>query len=64
MGSLVFNKYINRTLLERQTIEVIWTVLPAVILLFIAFPSLRLLYLLDEVNQPGVTVKAIGHQWY
>nr|WJP34978.1 cytochrome c oxidase subunit 2 [Ligia exotica] len=64
MGSLVFNKYINRTLLESQTIEVIWTVLPAVILLFIAFPSLRLLYLLDEVNQPGVTVKAMGHQWY
>ena len=33
-------------------------------LLFLAFPSLRLLYLMDEVSQPSVTVKTIGHQWY
>nr|ABD95371.1 cytochrome c oxidase subunit II [Ligia oceanica] len=64
MVSLGYNSLINRVLLESQTIEIIWTVLPAVILLFIALPSLRLLYLLDEVNQPGVTVKAVGHQWY
>ena len=37
---------------------------PAGILLFIAFPSLKLLYLMDEVVEPGLTVKAIGHQWY
>nr|QUT08461.1 cytochrome c oxidase subunit II [Exhippolysmata ensirostris] len=64
MASLFPNKLINRFLLEHQTIEIIWTVLPAVILVFIALPSLRLLYLLDEVNNPSVTVKAIGHQWY
>nr|YP_009926436.1 cytochrome c oxidase subunit II [Lysmata amboinensis]QNH68779.1 cytochrome c oxidase subunit II [Lysmata amboinensis] len=62
--SLFPNKFINRNLLEEQTIEIIWTVLPAIILVFIALPSLRLLYLLDEVNTPSVTVKAIGHQWY
>lgn len=61
---IIFRKYINRSLLENQTIEIIWTVLPAMILLFIAFPSLRLLYLLDEVRLPRVTVKIIGHQWY
>ena len=61
---LFFNKYINRFLLENQTIEVIWTVAPALILIFIALPSLRLLYLLDEVNNPSVTLKSIGHQWY
>nr|YP_010016865.1 cytochrome c oxidase subunit II [Lophosquilla costata]QOL11169.1 cytochrome c oxidase subunit II [Lophosquilla costata] len=64
MGSLLTNKFVNRFLLEGQTIEIIWTMLPAVILLFIAFPSLRLLYLLDEVNEPGITLKTIGHQWY
>lgn len=64
MFTLFFNKYINRFLLENQTIEVIWTVLPALILIFIALPSLRLLYLLDEVNTPRVTLKSIGHQWY
>nr|YP_009406968.1 cytochrome c oxidase subunit 2 [Stygiocaris lancifera]ASA39504.1 cytochrome c oxidase subunit 2 [Stygiocaris lancifera] len=64
MSSLFFNKLTNRTLLEGQTIEMIWTVLPALILIFIALPSLRLLYLLDEVGTPSVTLKAIGHQWY
>nr|YP_009407034.1 cytochrome c oxidase subunit 2 [Typhlatya garciai]ASA39583.1 cytochrome c oxidase subunit 2 [Typhlatya garciai] len=64
MSSLFFNKLTNRFLMEGQTIEMIWTVLPALILIFIALPSLRLLYLLDEVGTPSVTVKAIGHQWY
>nr|QRV62429.1 cytochrome c oxidase subunit 2 [Graptodytes pietrii] len=64
MFSLFFNKYINRLLLEGQTIEVIWTILPAIILIFIALPSLRLLYLLDEISNPWLTLKSIGHQWY
>nr|YP_010166714.1 cytochrome c oxidase subunit II [Oreodytes davisii]QRV62818.1 cytochrome c oxidase subunit 2 [Oreodytes davisii] len=64
MFSLFFNKYINRFLLEGQTIEVIWTILPAIILIFIALPSLRLLYLLDEISNPWLTLKSIGHQWY
>nr|YP_007026344.1 cytochrome c oxidase subunit II [Rutilia goerlingiana]AFV08625.1 cytochrome c oxidase subunit II [Rutilia goerlingiana] len=64
MFMLFFNKFINRYLLHGQTIEIIWTILPAVILLFIAFPSLRLLYLMDEINEPAITLKTIGHQWY
>jgi cytochrome c oxidase subunit 2 len=64
IGTLFFNKLNNRYLLHGQTIEVIWTVLPAIILLFIAFPSLRILYLLDEVNNPSISLKTIGHQWY
>nr|ABY55931.1 cytochrome oxidase subunit II [Lophoglossus haldemanni] len=64
MMTLFFNKYINRYLLEGQMIEVIWTILPAITLIFIALPSLRLLYLLDEVSNPSITLKSIGHQWY
>nr|QLY90060.1 cytochrome c oxidase subunit 2 [Tabanus autumnalis] len=64
MFMLFFNSYTNRFLLHGQTIEVIWTILPAFVLLFIAFPSLRLLYLLDEINEPIITLKTIGHQWY
>nr|UJI65702.1 cytochrome c oxidase subunit 2 [Glossina austeni] len=64
MFMLFFNKFINRYLLHGQTIEIIWTILPAIILLFIAFPSLRLLYLLDEISEPSITLKTIGHQWY
>lgn len=61
---LFFNKFTNRYLLHGQTIEIIWTIIPAIILLFIALPSLRLLYILDEINEPIITLKTIGHQWY
>nr|QIV24538.1 cytochrome c oxidase subunit II [Olethrius laevipennis] len=64
MVSLAFNKFSYRYLLEGQLIEIIWTILPAVTLIFIALPSLRLLYILDEVNSPLITIKTIGHQWY
>lgn len=64
IGILFFNKLNNRFLLHGQTIEVIWTILPAIVLLFIAFPSLRILYLLDEINNPSLSIKTIGHQWY
>nr|AML25842.1 cytochrome c oxidase subunit II [Staphylinidae sp. BMNH 1274170] len=64
MGSLFVNKFTHRFLLEGQTIELIWTILPAGTLIFIALPSLRLLYLLDEINNPLITIKTIGHQWY
>nr|WKU84017.1 cytochrome c oxidase subunit II [Nuntianus cubanus] len=64
MIMLFFNNYTNRYLLHGQMIEMIWTILPTFILLFIAFPSLRLLYLMDEINEPSITLKSIGHQWY
>lgn len=62
--SILYNKITNRFLLENQSIETIWTIIPGVILIFIAFPSLRLLYLLDETKFPFITLKTIGHQWY
>lgn len=47
-----------------STLEILWTILPAVILLLIAVPSFSLLYSLDELNDPAVTLKVVGHQWY
>lgn len=65
MGTyLINNRYTSRFLLEGQQIEIVWTVLPAIILIFLALPSLRLLYLLDEVNDPVLSLKVIGRQWY
>nr|AIL54889.1 cytochrome c oxidase subunit II [Spirobrachia sp. YL-2014] len=61
---LMMNSFSCRTLLEAQEIETIWTVLPAIILIFLALPSLRLLYLMDEISHPSLTIKTIGHQWY
>nr|APX40592.1 cytochrome c oxidase subunit 2 [Cryptocephalus mystacatus] len=62
--NLYFNKFLHRYLLEGQSIEIIWTILPAITLIFIAIPSLRLIYMMDEVNNPLVTIKTVGHQWY
>lgn len=45
-------------------IEIIWTVIPAFILLLIAIPSFALLYAMDEIIDPVLTIKVIGHQWY
>nr|YP_010117199.1 cytochrome c oxidase subunit II [Downesia tarsata]QPM99427.1 cytochrome c oxidase subunit 2 [Downesia tarsata] len=62
--NLFFNKFSHRYLLEGQTIEIIWTVLPALTLMFIAIPSLKLIYLMDEISNPLISIKTIGHQWY
>lgn len=45
-------------------LEIIWTIIPAVSLILIAIPSFNLLYSLDELLKPGLTLKVIGHQWY
>nr|YP_009266327.1 cytochrome c oxidase subunit II [Amphiprion akallopisos]BAV14402.1 cytochrome c oxidase subunit II [Amphiprion akallopisos] len=62
--AMVTTKLTNKYILDSQEIEIIWTVLPALILILIALPSLRILYLMDEINDPHLTIKAIGHQWY
>jgi len=58
--SPISHKYLNHGTL----IELIWTITPAIILILIAFPSFKLLYLMDEVNDPSMSVLAEGHQWY
>nr|AIC09041.1 cytochrome c oxidase subunit II [Astrochelys radiata] len=50
--------------MNAHEVEMIWTILPAIVLITIALPSLRVLYLMDEVSNPHLTIKAIGHQWY
>lgn len=62
--SLILNKFTRNNIFEAQEIETVWTILPAVTLLFLALPSLRLLYLIDEITNPSFTIKTIGHQWY
>nr|YP_009104607.1 cytochrome c oxidase subunit II [Narcine entemedor]AIT70278.1 cytochrome c oxidase subunit II [Narcine entemedor] len=62
--AMVSTKLTNKYILDSQEIEIVWTILPAVILILIALPSLRILYLMDEINDPHITIKALGHQWY
>jgi cytochrome c oxidase subunit 2 len=45
-------------------LEIVWTSVPALILLFLATPSFSLLYSMDEIADPTISLKVIGHQWY
>jgi heme/copper-type cytochrome/quinol oxidase subunit 2 len=54
--SPISHKYLNHGTL----IELIWTITPALILILIAFPSFKLLYLMDEVSDPAISVLAEG----
>lgn len=45
-------------------LEIAWTTIPVIILLAIAFPSFRLLYFMDRVQEADMTLKVTGHQWY
>ena len=49
---------------HNTVVEVLWTVIPVVILVLIAIPSFKLLYYSDTIPKADLTVKAIGHQWY
>jgi cytochrome c oxidase subunit 2 len=45
-------------------LEITWTALPVLILVVIAIPSFKLLYYMDRIPEPEMTLKAVGHQWY
>nr|AGN71157.1 cytochrome c oxidase subunit II [Dyscophus antongilii] len=62
--SLMTTKLFSTNTIDAQEIEMVWTIMPAIILIVIALPSLRILYLMDEISNPDITIKAIGHQWY
>jgi len=49
---------------HNTVIEVLWTVIPVLILVIIAIPSFKLLYFLDRTQKAEMTVKVTGHQWY
>jgi cytochrome c oxidase subunit 2 len=58
------HQYKADTFTHSTVLEVIWTVIPALILIIVAIPSFALLYSMDEMIDPSLTVKIIGHQWY
>nr|NP_112423.1 cytochrome c oxidase subunit II [Tetrodontophora bielanensis]AAK30942.2 cytochrome oxidase subunit 2 [Tetrodontophora bielanensis] len=54
----------NKFMTESQQLELFWTISPSLILVLIGLPSIKLLYMLDEVYNPNITLKTVGHQWY
>jgi len=64
---IAFNREVHPTstrFTHLDILEVIWTIIPAIVLLLVAIPSFNLLYSLDELINPVMTLKIVGHQWY
>lgn len=59
-----FNQSSVSNFVHSNIIEIVWTTIPALILLSLASPSFSLLYSLDEISSPTLTLKILGHQWY
>nr|AHZ89243.1 cytochrome c oxidase subunit II [Phasianus colchicus] len=62
--TLMLTGKLSSNTVDAQEFELIWTILPAVVLVLLALPSLQILSMMDEVDEPDLTLKAIGHQWY
>ncbi len=58
------NKDYLANLSHGNVLELVWTISPAAILWAIGLPSLNLLYMMDEIIDAEITVKAIANQWY
>ena len=61
---IINRRFINGLLNDDQELEILWTVVPFFILIALAIPSLKILYRMEEVRNPVVTLQATGHQWY
>ena len=55
---------IASTTTHNTLIEVLWTVIPVILLIIIAIPSFRILYTAETIPKADLTIKAIGNQWY
>ena len=62
-----FNRHFNKTpskTTHNVLLEIVWTVVPVVILIVIAVPSFKILYKNDRIEEPDMVLKVTGHQWY
>ena len=64
LSDLELNQSEKHNFTHSNIIEIIWTSIPALILLSLASPSFSLLYSFDELSNPEITLKILGHQWY
>ena len=65
MGFVLSTKTFSSRIVADHLVERVWTILPIVVLIFLVYPSIYLLYLIDERRVEFLcTLKVIGHQWY
>ena len=59
-----YNNKFNSKFVHSKELEIIWTTIPALILLVLSTPSFTLLYAMDEISEPEISLKILGHQWF
>jgi len=64
LTNFIKSKFSHIYLVHGTLIELIWTISPALILILIAFPSFKLLFITDDVIDPNMSMKVEAHQWY
>jgi cytochrome c oxidase subunit 2 len=65
IGFVLFTKSYSSRIVADHLVESVWTILPIIVLIFLVYPSIYLLYLIDERRVEFLcTLKVIGHQWY
>ena len=65
LGFVLFTKTYSSRIVADHLVERVWTILPIIVLIFLVYPSIYLLYLIDEGRVEFLcTLKVIGHQWY
>ena len=59
-----YNNKFNSKFVHSKELEIVWTTIPALILLILSTPSFTLLYAMDEISEPELSLKILGHQWF
>nr|CAL37011.1 cytochrome oxidase subunit 2 [Gerrhopilus mirus] len=63
-ASILTTRLTHTNILNVHELESVWTLMPTAVLIMTAIPSLRILYLMEEITDPYMTIKATGHQWF
>jgi len=61
---IFLSPFLNLKFIDHHILETLWTIFPMILLLFMALPSLFILYLIDDITNPNLIIKVVGHQWY
>jgi len=61
---MLVNKNFYKFFSEGTFIETIWSIVPALLLVILVLPSIKVLYLMEDIKTPSVRFKVVGHQWY
>jgi len=62
--NIIKSKNYYKIIREGTLIETIWSIIPAILLILLVFPSIKILYLAEDIKKPENTIKIVGHQWY